>query len=199
LGALDLDVPHIDADFYVANCHKWFLCPKGSSFLWVAPTHKTMIVPPIVSHGVGSGFTSQFIWDGCRDYSSALSISTAIKVWKALGATRIREYCHGLVTEASALLIKEWNTEALFPPEMHVCMALVRLPDIAWQKKKEGDEHVASSVDAKTVQDRLHYHHSIEVPIKVVNNSLWVRISAHIYNYLQEYQQLATAVLKDHD
>jgi len=61
LGTLALDVPEIGADFYVANCHKWFLCPKGASFLWVSPLHKSGIVPPIVSHGFGSGFTSQFI------------------------------------------------------------------------------------------------------------------------------------------
>jgi hypothetical protein len=36
--------------------------------------------------------------------------------------------------------------------------------------------------------------HSIEVPIKTIQGSLYVRISAHVYNKLQEYCKLAAAV-----
>jgi len=197
LGALDLDVPAVGADFYVSNCHKWFLAPKGCAFLWVEPRHKSNIIAPIISHGFGSGFCSQFMWDGCRDYSSALSISTALKFWRGIGANRIRAYCHSLVTEASLFLSREWNTETLFPSDMHVTMAVVRIPDQSWQGMP-GDSvdrpDIATSAHAKTVQDRLHYHHKVEVPVKLINGRLWVRISAHIYNCMEDYHQLAKAV-----
>jgi len=78
-------------------------------------------------------------------------------------------YCHSLVTEASAVLVKRWNTETLCSPDVHVFMSLVRLPDESWQKKgtKEGEEAIATSVDAKTVQGIIpallkvisSYHH----------------------------------------
>ena len=31
LGAVDLNLTQLNPDFYVSNCHKWFLCPKGKS------------------------------------------------------------------------------------------------------------------------------------------------------------------------
>ena len=34
LGALDLDLSDLDADFYVSNAHKWFGNPKGCVFCY---------------------------------------------------------------------------------------------------------------------------------------------------------------------
>lgn len=45
-------------------CLQWLCAPRGSAFLWVDPVHKAHVQPLIVSHGHGSGFTSEFIWDG---------------------------------------------------------------------------------------------------------------------------------------
>lgn len=36
---------------------------------------------------------------------------------------------------------------------------------------------------------------SMQVPVRVVNGELYVRISAHVYNELREYKVLADAVL----
>jgi isopenicillin-N epimerase len=33
-GMLPLDIPSIKADWYVGNCHKWLMAPKGSAFIW---------------------------------------------------------------------------------------------------------------------------------------------------------------------
>lgn len=45
-----------------------------------------------------------------------------------------------------------------------------------------------------SMQDTLHICHHIEVPIKTIQGTLYVRISAHIYNTVKEYEQLADAV-----
>ena len=52
---------------------------------------------------------------------------------------------------------------------------------------------VATSSQAKLVQDWL-YGHGFEVPVKCVNGRLCVRISAHIYNDLAQYERLAVLV-----
>ena len=52
------------------------------------------------------------------------------------------------------------------------------------QQREEREEEqggsssaVATSADAKWVQDCLHYQHRVEVPVKCVQGRLWVRIS----------------------
>lgn len=44
-------------------------------------------------------------------------------------------------------------------------------------------------------QDRLHFEHRVEVPVKCVGGVLYVRISAHVYNTRPDYERLAAAAL----
>ncbi|EFJ40706.1 hypothetical protein VOLCADRAFT_119903 [Volvox carteri f. nagariensis] len=145
--------------------------------------------PLVVSHGSGSGFTSDFIWDGCRDYTPYLATSSALALWRALDPARVRRYCRGLLREAVALLTSRWGGRLLAPSlEMCGCMALVELPE----GLAESDP--ATSTDAKYVQDLLHHVHSVECPVKCIQGRLYVRISVHIYNILDDYERLAEAV-----
>ena len=47
-----------------------------------------------------------------------------------------------------------------------------------------------------TVQDWLHSERRIEVPVKCVQGNLYVRISAHVYNEISDYETLADAGLE---
>jgi selenocysteine lyase/cysteine desulfurase len=40
----------------------------------------------------------------------------------------------------------------------------------------------------------LHSHYKVEVPIKTIQSTLYVRISAHIYNTVDDYMVLAAAI-----
>jgi hypothetical protein len=51
------------------------------------------------------------------------------------------------------------------------------------------------SEDASWIQNHLHFRRAIEVPIKLLGGRLYVRISAHVYNELGDYERLADAVL----
>src|SRR5262249_4794065 len=59
-GMLPLDVPAIGADWYVGNCHKWLMAPKGSAFIWATPEQQAALHPPVISHGYRQGFTAEF-------------------------------------------------------------------------------------------------------------------------------------------
>jgi selenocysteine lyase/cysteine desulfurase len=44
------------------------------------------------------------------------------------------------------------------------------------------------------LQDVLHSRFRVEVPVKTLASTLYVRISAHVYNTLDDYRVLAAAV-----
>lgn len=46
----------------------------------------------------------------------------------------------------------------------------------------------------QTPQDVLHSRFRVEVPVKTLSSTLYVRISAHVYNTLDDYRVLAAAV-----
>jgi hypothetical protein len=53
---------------------------------------------PIVSHGAGAGFASEFAWDGCRDYAGALALpalpvsqDNLLEAWKQVYSTEATE------------------------------------------------------------------------------------------------------------
>ncbi len=52
------------------------------------------------------------------------------------------------------------------------------------------------SRDAARLHDRLIDEHAIEVPVLARDASLWVRISAQVYNEFEDYARLAQAVAK---
>lgn len=180
---LPLDLDALQADFYVGNCHKWLSSPKGAAFLHVHPESlipKQQIRPCIISHGYEKGFIDSFIWDGLRDTGAVLTLSDSIAEWEALGVDRVRSYMHELSYQGATLLADIWQTELLLSERpLLSSMVLVRLP---LRKDRE--------YSAKTIQDRLHLEFKIEIPVKTIQGQLYVRVSAHIYNRLKEYEEL---------
>jgi selenocysteine lyase/cysteine desulfurase len=152
----------------------------------------------VVSHGAEAGYVSQFIWDGARDYAPALALLTAVLLWEQLDLPRVISHNHQLVLAAATLLATRWQTDVLFAdPARIAAMMLVRLPPASTSDRFLPASTAAglTSTHAKAIQDQLFHRHHIEVPVKLLNNSLFVRISAHVYNTLADYERLATAIL----
>lgn len=187
-------------DFYVGNGHKWLSCPRGIGFLYCPYDdlrNSIMKHPAVMSHGIGQGFQSRFLWDGCRDYAAALSVPAVLDYWeeKTTDGTRIPTKINAGLREAAELLghkwhgTQDWERSLLAPLALHSpMMALVRLPEKLQSSPSTSDQ-------AKAIQDFL-YDHFIEVPIKCINGVLYVRISCHVYNEIDEYDRLAHAILQ---
>lgn len=208
---LPLDLNTINADYYVGNCHKWFCSPKGAAFLHVnkrnglESTRCIAISPRVISHGFFDGFQSAFMWIGFQDYSPWLAIPKCIEYWRHHGVEECRTYMHTLAQEATELLYRKWNMpEELqraeqFPKHKRHAMRLVRLPPGPVFGVDTSCDAKATSADAKFVQDTLHHTYGIEVPIKCVDDKLYVRISAHMYNSLADYERLAQVLLTEQE
>lgn len=190
LGTLPLNMKDLQPDYYTSNAHKWLCNPKGCAFLYVKQGLREQTRPLVISHGFGSGFNSEFIWSGLRDYSPFLALHAVLDFWDAVGVDRIRKQMHGLLSEAADLLVKVWKTGLLAPIEMCGSMALVQLP------AEFSSNQTVEYSDAETIQNHLYHKYNIEVPIKALQGRLYVRISVHIYNELSEYEKLASAVLE---
>ncbi len=185
-GMLSLDVPSIGADWYVGNCHKWLMAPRGSGFLWASPTRQMAIHPLVISHGYGQGFTAEFDWIGTRDPTAWLTVPAAIEFHLKLGGQLLRERNALLAQEASRQLATQWNTDRGSADLLTGSMATVRLP-----LRAEATYDHAVALRAVLLKE-----HHIDVVITAFSGSLWARISAHAYNVLADYQRFADVVEK---
>jgi isopenicillin-N epimerase len=183
-GMLDLDVPGLGADWVAGNAHKWLFAPRGAAFLWARKEAQRGLHPLVISHGYRQGLATEFDWVGTRDLTAWLSIPAAIAFYDAMGGGRIRAYNHALALEAAALIAGRWGTTVGGPPAMTGSMATIRLPG----------EWPATRKAAERIHDRLWEQHRIEVPVIPFAGALWVRISAQIYNSIEDYARLADAV-----
>lgn len=182
-GMVDLDLPATGVDWYVGNCHKWLMAPKGSGFLWASPQGKEELHPLAISHGYGQGFTAEFDWTGTRDPSAWLSVPSAIDFHKRLGGALLRERNARLAREAATQLAGRWGTGRGTPDSLTGSMATVRLP-----LRGESDE------EAEALRARLFHVHRIEIAVVAFAGALWARISAQAYNRIDDYRRLADAV-----
>ena len=189
-GQLELDIPSLGADWYTGNCHKWLFAPRGCGFLWTRRERNTATHPVAISHGYGSGFAAEFDWTGTRDFSPWLAIDAALEFLASLDARRVRRYCHDLVTSAAAEMARAWREPLAGPPAMHGSMIAIRLPG-AWQRAIPATREAAARL-----QSTLMREHRIAVAINVIEDALWARISAQVYNAREDYERLQEVGLR---
>ncbi len=179
-GQVALDIRALGADFYTGNCHKWLAAPKGAAFLWARREHQPWLHPPVVSHGLGQGFTKEFDWTGTRDPSSYLAVPAALSFRQTFGDSRIKTRNRALAEAAGAYLANAWKTRMGAPAALAGSMRMVRLP--------------LASGSAPDLRLKLWQDHRIDVPVNPLDGGLWVRISAQLYNEMDDYRRLAEAV-----
>ena len=205
------------ADYWIANCHKWLCSPKGAAFMWCK---KGMEVPPrIISHGYSEDDSSRtlsaFSWDGCRDYASLLTVPSTLQCWQ-LYLPDASAYNNQLLIKARNMLLYNWEIDVdrdvpCKDDELLVnSMCLIPLPtklgsyqQLSYTPSFSSSSSSSSSspslliptdVQAFQLQELLHHDHQIEVPVKCLEGRLYVRISCHVYNYIEEYKRLSTVI-----
>ncbi len=183
-GMLDLDLPALQADWVTGNAHKWLFAPRGCALLWATKEAQRDLHPTVISHGFEQGFVNEFDWTGTRDPTAWLAVPAALDFYRSMGDSALRARNHALAIAASELLAQQWGTETGAPAGMVAAMAVVRLPGGL----------PGTPVAAQAVHDRLWQKYHIEVPVMSIAQALWVRISAQIYNDLDDYRRLAAGV-----
>ncbi|HEX3347637.1 MAG TPA: aminotransferase class V-fold PLP-dependent enzyme [Acetobacteraceae bacterium] len=184
-GQVPLDLATLGADYYVGNCHKWMMAPKGAGFLWAAPQRQDDLHPVTISHGLGKGFLEEFDWTGTRDPTSVLAVPAAITFLEDLGGASLRERNIRLARDATAVIARRLNAEIGALPEFAGSMGVVRLPVTGAATPERALDMRAKVFDAKT-----------DVPVSAIGDGLWMRISAQAYNEIEDYERLAEIVAR---
>ncbi|GLS18436.1 aminotransferase class V [Labrys miyagiensis] len=179
-GQIEVDLKAIDADWYVGNCHKWLAAPKGCAFLWSRRDRQVGLHPTTISHGFQQGYLSEFDWTGTRDATAFLAIETALAFHEKLGGMALRRRNADLAHQAGRLLADHFGTA--YGNEAHpVAMAMVRLPFSG----------ATSAERALALRDRLLDEFRCDAPLIAHPDGIWVRVSAHAYNEIGDYERLA--------
>ncbi|KAK3591461.1 hypothetical protein CHS0354_033460 [Potamilus streckersoni] len=191
-GQLPLNLPEIDADFYTGNFHKWVYTPRGCAFLWKNPAYQNAWLAPLVtSFYHGQGFQLEFGFEGTKDDTPCISVIEGIKFYHDIGGFEsINCYNSTLVRRAADLLTSAWGTQKLLiPPCMESPnMINVQLLDIPGYLKTPGDE--------KHLMKDLYELYGIQTMTVCIQGELYIRISAQVYNCMQDYEKLCRAVLE---
>lgn len=183
-GAIALDIPSLGVDWYVGNLHKWAWTPRSSGILWAAPERQASLHPTVISWGLDEGFTREFDMVGTRDPTPYLTAPTALALFAEWGLDAIRSWNHDLAWRAAHHLAERWEVPFDVPESMVGTMVAVPLPQSCGHTR----EH------AVALRDVLLFDEAIEVHMHAYRDRVWARISAQIYNDMEDIERLADAV-----
>ncbi len=198
-GMVPLDLKRLGAAYYTGNCHKWLCAPKGAALLHVRRDKQKSVRPLTISHGANSArrdrsrFLLEFGWQGTWDPTAALSVPEAIRFMGSLmqgGWQEITARNRTLALAARNILCETLRIGGPCPGEFIGSLAAVPLP------AAPPGELPQPPFNESRLQDVLRVKHGIEVPIifRTAPPGRLLRISAHLYNSLPQYEMLARAL-----
>ncbi len=192
-GLVPMDLIKLDAAWVTGNCHKWLCSPKGSAFLHIREDKKKETKPLTISHGHNADLSPQekfrfeFDWQGTRDPSAILCIPKSIEVLQSMvsgGFDEIIEHNNTLAMNARNLLCESLGTNPPTPNSMISAMATIDLP---------GTYSGGADIMGDPLHNRLLDEFDIQVPVFPWphHKMRYIRISAYLYNTIEEYEYLA--------
>jgi isopenicillin-N epimerase len=199
-GMLPLDLQSLGAAYYTGNLHKWTCAPKGSAFLHVRKNRRSTIRPTSISHGANaertdrSRFHLEFDWTGTFDPTGWLSVPESLRVVGGLipgGWPAVRQRNHDLALRGRDILCQRLGICHPAPDAILGSMAAIPLP--------RGTSTAAYSLYGDPLQDILLEKYAIEVPVVPwpASPRRVLRISAQLYNAVEEYEYLADALVTE--
>jgi isopenicillin-N epimerase len=182
-GMLPVDLGALGADYWVGNLHKWLCAPKAAAVLYAAPRWRARLRPLIASHGVSDGFQPAFDWTGTRDPSALLAVPAALAFFAKLGWPEVRRHNEDLARRGAELVAAHLGTQ---PPALGDGLAAaMRLVPLRTPLDEAG---------ARDLERRLSAEHGVVVPATCHGGWRWLRVSAQLYNTIDDYERLATAL-----
>ncbi|MBN2383773.1 aminotransferase class V-fold PLP-dependent enzyme [bacterium] len=185
-GQIPLNLDQLDPDFFVGNCHKWMLTPKGSAFLFTRPALQDLVEPLVVSWGWHpekqreTPYIDLIEWQGTRDIAAYLTIPAALQFMSDHDWPAVRQKCRSLLEQAVELLTRETPLEPIVQPDRPYGLQIASF--------------FLPPCDRDSVKSQLYDRFGIEVPIVIWKGNNVIRISIQAYNSLEDIKILTLAI-----
>ncbi len=201
-GQVPVNIRALDPEYYVGSCHKWISGPKGTGFLYVARHKQANFRPVFLSsraHRIRPEralYLRDFDYMGTDDYTGILSVPAAIRVMGTLipaatagrdGWLALMARNHDMTMRAREVVCRALGCTAPAPESMIGTMATVILPEAA------AEMQTRKTLYDDPLQDELTHNHGVVAPVwrLTAGNIRVLRISAQLYNTLDQYEKLA--------
>lgn len=187
-GHIPLDLSKIQADYYTGAMHKWYLAPKGLSFLHVKKEFQKSIDPLIVSWGYESATPShsQFLdyheYTGTRDSSAFLCMPALDAFWKEHRWAEHSDLAKNKIQEWYPKFCKLLKTNPICPTDKAWLGQMCSIP--------------IQTKQPLALKEVLYERYRIEVPITNRGADYYIRISIQGYTSDEDIERLYT-VLKE--
>ncbi|NUR94095.1 MAG: aminotransferase class V-fold PLP-dependent enzyme [Kribbellaceae bacterium] len=168
------------ADFWTGNFHKWPAAPRATAGLVVAERWRSTSMPLIVSWSeYDERMPERFDMQGTYDYVPWIAAPESLKVLADLDWPTRRPQLTALVEEGAKVLAKSLGTGVAEVGHAPATMRLVELP---------------SGVDLSggdTLKMRISRELKAEITFTGFEDRQFIRLSAHAYNSLADYEKLS--------
>jgi isopenicillin-N epimerase len=208
-GMVDVDIAGIGASFYTFNCHKWMCAPKGAAMLHVRPDRQKGFRPMVLSNMAEKPIPgrkhmlTEFDYVGTQDVSAWLTVPAALAAMEAMvgvgvevggGWDEVRRQNRELVLRGRDLVCRALGIAPPAPDAMLGSMSTIVLPRHAEAVEARLRARPTKYHDA--LQDELLARYRIQVPVWGLAGKpeRFIRISAQLYNTVEQYDYLARAL-----
>jgi isopenicillin-N epimerase len=180
-GMLEHPLPNT-YDVWVGNLHKWICAPRpAAALICGTPEIRAIMKPLAPSWGFEDGFPTSFEWQGTSDYSAYLSVPAAIAFQEQWPYSQRDSHNRVVADGAAALLRNAWGTPNHLGSTVEApWLRMVQLPLDQPLTKPQIDSLV----------ERAGLELNVECMCMTVRDKSYVRLSAHMYNEIEQYEYL---------
>ncbi|WP_328994241.1 aminotransferase class V-fold PLP-dependent enzyme [Kribbella sp. NBC_01245] len=177
-----IDAPAEDgADFWTGNFHKWPCTPRGTAGLVVAPQWRERTQPLVVSWSEYAELPERFDQQATNDYAGWIAAPESLRLLAELDWPLRRSHLSTLVDEGARILAKALGTGVGEVARPAPTMRLVELPSSVQLTQESGE----------ALKARASREIGAEITVTGFDGRFFVRLSAHAYNSLRDYEILS--------
>ena len=179
-----IDAPAEDgADFWTGNFHKWPAAPRATAGLVVAEKWRTATMPLIVSWSeYDERLPERFDMQGTYDYAPWIAAPESLRVLADLDWSRRRPQLSAMLDEGAKLIAKALGTGLGEIAHPAATLRLVELPF----------DGIPSPGVGEALKTKVSRDLKAEITLTAFDNRVFIRLSAHAYNSLHDYELLAS-------